>query len=144
MQGALIAFQSDHVIASLLDDLGADRALATHGICRHDAALQRLHCQKLGHRRDLVGFGAGCDLTKQQPLTDRPGVNHVQRRLARGAIERPPKGLAVNGDHTVQALREAFHEAHGADLERLGVELAKHPTEGVMAGDAVLQAQNLT
>jgi hypothetical protein len=35
-------------------------------------------------------------------------------------------------------------DAHEADLEWLGVELAKRPAEGVMAGDAVLQAQKLS
>lgn len=39
MQGALIALQSDHVIAILRDNLGANRALAAHHIRRHDAAL---------------------------------------------------------------------------------------------------------
>jgi hypothetical protein len=28
-------------------------------------------------------------------------------------------------------------------MERLGIELAKHPTEGVMAGNAVLKVQEL-
>ena len=39
---------------------------------------------------------------------------------------------------------EALHEAHEADLERLGIELTEYPAEGVMAGDAMLQAQKLT
>ena len=69
-------------------------------------------------------------------------VNHVQRRLARSAIERPAKGLAVDRDHTVEALRDALHEAHKADLERLGIELTEHPAEGVMAGDACFRRRN--
>jgi hypothetical protein len=44
-------------------------------------------------------------------------VDHVQRRLAGGKIEPPSQGLAVDSDHTVEALREALHEAHEADLE---------------------------
>jgi hypothetical protein len=40
MQAAPIAFQGDHIVATLFNDLGADRALATHGIRRYDAAVQ--------------------------------------------------------------------------------------------------------
>jgi hypothetical protein len=118
--------------------------LATHRIRCDDAALQRQHCQKLRHRRDLIGFGIGGNLAKQQPLINRPGMDHMERRLAGGAIERPPQGLAVDSDHAVEALREALHEANEAFLEWLGVKLAKHPTECVMTGDRVLEAQKLT
>ena len=41
MQVALIAFQAKHIIATLIDDLFGNGALATHGVKGHDAAFQR-------------------------------------------------------------------------------------------------------
>src|SRR5215213_6367621 len=70
-------------------------------------------------------------------------MDHMQRRLARGTIERAPQRLAVNGHHAPQALSEALHEAGEAGLERLRLEQAEHPAEGVMAGRAMTQAQKL-
>src|SRR5215213_4584963 len=70
-------------------------------------------------------------------------MDHMQRRLARGTIERAPQRLAVNGHHAPQALSEALHEAGEAGLERLRVKQAEYPAEGVMAGRAMTQAQKL-
>jgi hypothetical protein len=61
----------------------------------------------------------------------------MQRRLSRSAIERTPQDRAVDGDHPIQAQREALHKAHELSLERLGVKLAKHPAEGVVTGNTV-------
>ena len=70
-------------------------------------------------------------------------MHHVQRRFPGRAVERTPQALAVNRYHTLQTLGEALHEAHETGLERLGIEPAEHPAEGVVAGDAVLQTQEL-
>ena len=43
----------------------------------------------------------------------------------------------------LQAIGEALHESHEAGVKRLRVEQAEHPADGVVAGNAVLQAQEL-
>ena len=91
MQGALIAFQGDHIIASLLDDLGADRALAlpsghsimlclteplaslAHRVDSHDSAFDGEHMQQLGDGYDLVGFFRHLDLAEHKALTGSKG-----------------------------------------------------------------------
>src|SRR4051812_47631934 len=70
-------------------------------------------------------------------------MDHMQRRLARGTIERAPQRLAIHGHHAPQALSETLHEAAEAGLERLRVEQAEHSAEGVMTGRAMTQAQKL-
>src|SRR3954464_13607794 len=92
---------------------------------------------------DLVGLAVDRHLTEQQALLRGPGMDHMQRRLARDAIERAPQRLAVNGHHPPQGLGETLHEAAEAGLERLRVEQAEHSAEGVMAGSAMPQAQIL-
>src|SRR3954462_12577149 len=48
---------------------------------------------------DLVGLAVDRHLTEQQALLSGPGMDHMQRRLARDAIERAPQRLAVSGHH---------------------------------------------
>src|SRR3954451_8633914 len=92
---------------------------------------------------DLVGLAIDRHLTEQQALLSGPGMDHMQRRLARDAIERAPQRLAVNGHHAPQALGETLHEAGEAGLERLRVKQTEHSAEGVMARRAMTQAQKL-
>src|SRR3954469_23990977 len=92
---------------------------------------------------DLVGLAIDRHLTEQQALLSGPGMDHMQRRLARDAIERAPQRLAVDGHHAPQALGETLHEAGEAGLERLRVEQTEHSAEGVMAGRTMPQAQEL-
>src|SRR5690349_8737666 len=70
-------------------------------------------------------------------------MQHMQRRLARGSIERAPQRFTINCDDAPQSLGETLHEAGEAGLERLRVEQAEYATEGVMAGNAVTQTQKL-
>src|SRR4051812_28367876 len=70
-------------------------------------------------------------------------MEHMQRRLARGSIERAPQRFAINGYHAPQSLGETLHEAGEAGLERLRVEQAEYSAEGIMAGNAVTQTQKL-
>src|SRR3954469_8957853 len=71
---------------------------------------------------DLVGLAIDRHLTEQQALLSGPGMDHMQRRLARDAIERAPQRLAVNGHHAPQALGETRHEAGEAGLEGMQVD----------------------
>ena len=46
MQGALVALQRQHIVATLIDDLLSDGALAGHHISGYDSALQRQQLQQ--------------------------------------------------------------------------------------------------
>src|SRR3954453_16706767 len=67
----------------------------------------------------------------------------MERRFARGPVERAPQGLAIDRHHTLQALAEALHEADEAALERRGIEQPEHAAERVMARDAETQLEEL-
>lgn len=141
--GALISFQRQDIVAALLDHLGRDRALAVERVGGRDAAFERQQVQQLRHRRDLVGLAIDRKLTQQQPLLRRPGMQHVQRRLARSPVEGAPQRLAVDGHHALQSLGKVLHEAREAGLERPWVKQPEHPAEGVVARNAVPQAREL-
>src|SRR3954463_12655310 len=142
VQAALVTFQREHIIAALFDHLGGDDPLTVECVGGDDAALERQQFQQLRHRCDLVRLAVDRHLTEQQALLSGPGMDHMQRRLARDAIERAPQRLAVNGHHASQALSETLHEAGEAGLERLRVKQTEHSAEGVMARRAMTQAQN--
>src|SRR5215212_8058814 len=67
----------------------------------------------------------------------------MQRRKPGHAVERAPQRLAIDGDNALAAFGELAHEGEKAGMELRRVEQAKHPREGVMAGNAVLQPQEL-
>jgi len=117
--------------------------LAVERVGGDDAPLERQQVQQLRHRRDLVGLAVDRKLTQQQPLVRRPGMDHVQRRLACGPVEGAPQCFAVNRHHALQGFGKALHEAGEAGLKRRGVEKPEHPAEGVVARDAVPQTQEL-
>ena len=101
MQCALVAFQRQRIVAALIDDLLSDRTLAVERIGGHDRAFQRQHLQQLRHRGDLVRLGIRSNLRQHQPLFAAPGADHVQCRLAAGAIERAAQHLAVDRDNAL-------------------------------------------
>jgi len=136
----------------LLDHLGRDHTLAVERIGGHDAALERQQLQQLRHCRDLVGLAVHSQLAQQPPMLSRPGMKHVQRRLARSFVKRAAQRFAIDRHHAAQALGKALHEADKAGLERRGIKQPaqtkrfrrEHAAEGVMAGNAMAQAKELT
>ena len=105
VQGLLIRFQRQSIVALLLDDLRGDGPLAVQRIRGDDAPLQAEHTQQLWHCGDFIRLGIGGDLRQNQPLFRIPGRDHVQGRLAAGRVERTAQHLAVDGDHTLQTGR---------------------------------------
>ena len=137
MQCALVAFQRQRIVAALIDDLLSDRALAVECIGGHDRAFQRQHLQQLRHSGDLVRLGIRSDLRQHQTLFAAPGADHVQRRLAAGAIERTAQHLAVDRDNALTVAGELRHEALKRCPELLRIKPAKQPAEGVVAGQTI-------
>ena len=56
-------------------------------------------------------------------------------------VERAPERLAVDRDHLRQARAELRHEALEGGVETLWIKIAEQPAKGIMAWNAVAQAQ---
>jgi len=75
-------------------------------------------------------------------------LDHVQRPAPAPVVEAAARRLAVDGDHLAapdphgpDLLGEGGDEAPEARLEGVGVEQAKHPREGVVAGNSAGKPQ---
>jgi len=115
--------------------------LAVHRIGGDDAALERQKREQLGQRHDLVGTVVDPPLTEHQALLAGPGADQVQGRPAVLAVERAPRGLAVDRDHALDPISQRAQIAREAGFERAGIEAAEDPREGVVARHAARQPQ---
>ena len=72
------------------------------------------------------------------------GRDHHFRRLLPAFLVGALQGLAIDGDDAAFGERrpERSHELAERLIKRLGIENAKHAREGVVRGNAVLEAQN--
>ena len=139
----MVALECERIVAPLADDLLRDVTLAAHGIDGDDRALEREHFQQLGHCGDLVRFAVDGQLAEHQPLLDRPGRDQMQSRAAGGSVKGMAQRLTVDRHHPFGGLREALHEIQEAGVALDRIEQPQHPAEGVVARDAVAQAQEL-
>lgn len=87
--------------------------------------------------RKLVALAAGMFLLQAQATGRSIRADRVQGRVVTipGAAGR----LAVNRDHTRHAPGEATDPVMEAGLEHLGIQQAKHATEGVVRRCSVIQ-----
>ena len=67
----------------------------------------------------------------------------MQRREAGRPVEGAPQGLAIERHHALAAFGEPAHESEKAGVELGRIEQPEHPREGIVAGNAVLQPQEL-
>ena len=142
MQGALVAFEREHVIGLGRADLAGDLGLAAHRVNGDDAARQFERAQQFGNGRNLVALLLDFDLAKHQPVFACPGADHVDGFLAFGPVMAAAQRLAVDGDDLrANGLAQALGPLAKAGGKLLGVKERKHPAEGIMAGDAMRQLQ---
>ena len=69
------------------------------------------------------------------------GENDVQRRAARRPIEGAAQGLAVDREHAVAGGAEIIEEGLEGAAEGGRIEQPEHPAEGVVAWQAIPQAE---
>ena len=133
-QGALIAFERQHVIGLHGEDFLGDVALAADRVDGDDGALDRQQVEQLGDGDDLVRLVRHLDLAEHQALMRGKGRHHMDRRLGAllpaGAAQR----LAVDGDHLLGRAGQRRHPIDEAALELLGIEHRKNVTEVIMGG----------
>src|SRR5208337_4695116 len=70
-----------------------------------------------------------------------PRGDHVQRRLAAGAVERAAQDLAVDRHNPFALLGETGHEPLKRRAKLLRIEQAEKPAERVVAGHAILELE---
>jgi predicted transposase YbfD/YdcC len=69
-------------------------------------------------------------------------VPNLLRMLAlKGTIKRAAQHLAIDGHHTLELFRKLRHKPLKRIAKLIGVEIAKQPAEGVVAGQAVGQGE---
>jgi hypothetical protein len=132
----LVVLESEGIIASLIEDLLGNGALASHGVDRHDRACQGKHGQKVWDRRDFVGFRVRGALTKHQALLAAPRADHVQGRFRARTIEGMTQGFAVDRDDAFASLGEPRHEGLKACAKALGIKLTEDAAERIVAWEA--------
>ena len=90
---------------------------------------------------NFVRLRVGGDLRQHKAMLAAPGGDHVQRRLATGAVERAAQNLAVDRHNPFALLGETSHEPLKRRPELLRIEHAEKPAERVMAGNAILKPE---
>ena len=68
-------------------------------------------------------------------------LNHLQRRLAAGVIERAPQELPVDCHNILNCLGKHRHELLKSSAELRWTELPEQPAEGIVTGQAILKLE---
>ena len=140
-QRGLIAFQSQGIVAALLNHLLRHLTLAMHSVSGNYFAAQSQHFQQLGQRCNFVGFVIHSQLPQYQALFLGPGADQMQRGELLGAVVRTAPGFPVHRQYARAAFGELPHKTDEPLLESGGVQHTQQPGEGIVAGDAVVQFQ---
>ena len=138
-QRRLVAFDRQQVIRLFCDNRFGDLGLATHRIDGHQVALDQQGVQQFGDRRDLVTLLSHLLLTQNDAQVGGKGADQVNR--SRLAIARTSHGLAIHRQGAPHRGDEAGNPTPKGIFERLGVQDAKHPIEGVVRRNAIRQRQ---
>src|SRR3954463_3574400 len=96
---AVIGLQRQQVVGTLRPDPRGDVLLASHGVERHDGALEMQGVEQLGDGGNLVRLAVDLALTEHQSSITGPGTNQMQRAVIVAAAAGAPDGLAVNRHH---------------------------------------------
>lgn len=109
--------------------------LASHGINRHQTALQIEKLEQFGNRRDLVGLFGRLDLAQHHTICRAEGTDHVDRPFTLPSAVQPTQRLAINGHHrALRHVEAGLHPLGKSTLELLGIHQRHHITpQGVMA-----------
>src|SRR3954469_18938672 len=114
MQRALVAFQRQDIVATLLHHLLGDGALAIERVGGDDRAVQRQHLQQLWHSGDLFDLSsvATCARTNREPAAqaltrcngDRSAARSKERRSVLPSIAITPWAAAAK--HSMNCMKQ--------------------------------------
>lgn len=139
-QIGLVVLGRQDEVGPAFDDLVCYLALAADGVDADRRPAHVQHVQQQRHGRDLVALGRRAALRQRQPAGRLAQRHQMHHRLL--ATARAPHALAIDGQRRPRQRRaQRLHPPHEARLELLCVEQRKHPVEGVMRGNAMLERQ---
>jgi hypothetical protein len=133
VKGRLVAFDGQHVVGLLLDDLLGDLGLAAHGVDSHHRPGHFQQIEQLGDGSDLVALLRDGHLAQADLVGRRPGADQMEGRFAGRLVEALSQGLAIDGDHLADGDLVQFADpGHQAAIELLGLEGPEDGVEAVM------------
>ena len=136
-QAALVAFQRQHVVGLLVDDLLCDVALAAHRIDGDDRAFDRHQVEQFRDCHYFVRLLRHLDLAEHEALAGGEGGDHVDRRLAALAVVGAAQGLAVDRDHAFRRAGQRGDPGDEAALELIGIQGSEDVAKMIVRGRAV-------
>ncbi len=146
-QLGLVALDGQEVMAAPLAHGLGQPAMAVQGVATDQPAVEGQQLQRCDRRLGLAA-GAGHRLGEAQEALAVEHRDHQRGHVGAALLVGPPQALAVDGQLAGAVLPrlppEGRHQALERGVERRRVQGAEHPAEGVMAGRAVLQRNELT
>ncbi len=141
-QGWVVGLQRQGIVGACIENGLGGVGPTVQGVGGDDTAVQGQQRQGLLGAEHLVA-------SRRQTLADhqsglgRPHVDQMQRRGLAAPLIGPAQSLAVDRHNPLQGSGEGAGELGEGRFERLRLEQAEHPAEGVVARRAVLQLHHL-
>jgi hypothetical protein len=118
IEGALIGFERQHILAVLLLDLPGNLGMAVHRVDAHDAACHFQLLQQDGQRGLLIGMRFHMALGQDQVARRGPRTHHLHGCLALYTLMGATGRLAINGNLLAgQDFVDGLHRARENTLE---------------------------
>lgn len=138
----LIAFDHQHKVRFLGDDLFRRFTLTMHGIGRDDRTREVEHVNQFLHGGNFVRLILDGFEGQTHFQTTGPSGNGMQRRFLRGFVEGTAERLAIEGHRfAVQGLSDVPRPRFQGRVELERIESGKQLRERVMRGDAFFKRQ---
>jgi hypothetical protein len=134
LQLGLVAHDRLEVVATLVDNLGGNVLLGSHGVDTDQKPLQIQGVKQHWNGSDFIALASKLPQSQHESKLGSNGADHVHWRLTR--VSRTAQGLAVDGQLVVQYRRHAAHPLAKDRFETLGIESAKHAQKGVLRPSA--------
>jgi hypothetical protein len=148
-EAALVAFDRQHIVAALVDDLRRDGFLRAHRIDADDRIFDIYQVQQQWDRRDLVGLFRRRYLAQSQPLLAGPDTHQMQGAelmllIMRPTPVRPTQCLAVDAQELrSRRTHQRVQPLGKTTLKRLRLQPLQHTPDAVPGRNAVGQFQRL-
>ena len=139
--GRAVGLQREEVVAALVEDDLRGGCVGVHRVAGDEEAVERQRLEQRPGGEGLVLALGHRPLGDGNARAAAEGGDDVERRAARGAIEGAAQRLAVDGEHPVAGGAEIVEEDLEGASEGGRIEQAEHAGEGVVAGQAILQAE---
>ncbi len=143
-QAPAVGFDRQNIVAATLAHRRRKGTVAMQRVGGNDATFEGQKLEHFQSTRRLVAASRFL-LGHSHAGIHRKDVDHVQRRGSATAFVGAAQGLAVDCHHPGEfdpiGLGKGRHETTKCLLEGFRVEQTEHPAEGVVARDAMLQAE---